>query len=227
MKKQGCEQLTLFPGGSPASRLVWPGSEEARQMTVISGRKCAELSKNSGPLGLLEKTLLESSAWHSTRRLLTWKTSATPAGRLLFRLAPSMPRTDGTESPLWPTPTRRDYKGANSLEHLTREGQRNHTDQLANAVKLFPTPTRFDATCGDLRGKEYDGKTQHAMKLTQAAQLFPTPTGRSWKSMSQAETRQGGPDLQTEIGGQLNPTWVEWLMGFPVGWTDLNASATP
>lgn len=23
--------------------------------------------------------------------------------------------------------------------------------------------------------------------------------------------------------GTLNPTWVEWLMGFPLGWTDLNA----
>jgi DNA (cytosine-5)-methyltransferase 1 len=21
--------------------------------------------------------------------------------------------------------------------------------------------------------------------------------------------------------GSLNPTWVEWLMGFPDGWTDL------
>ena len=25
------------------------------------------------------------------------------------------------------------------------------------------------------------------------------------------------------IGGSLNPTWVEWLMGFPLGWTDLGA----
>jgi hypothetical protein len=24
---------------------------------------------------------------------------------------------------------------------------------------------------------------------------------------------------QTEAGGQLNPQWVEWLMGYPVGWT--------
>ena len=22
-------------------------------------------------------------------------------------------------------------------------------------------------------------------------------------------------------GGQLNPDWVEWLMGWPEGWTDL------
>jgi hypothetical protein len=34
----------------------------------------------------------------------------------------------------------------------------------------------------------------------------------------------------TSAGGQagpLNPTWVEWLMGFPTGWTDLQPSETP
>jgi len=30
-----------------------------------------------------------------------------------------------------------------------------------------------------------------------------------------------------ELNGALNPTWVEWLMGFPLGWTDCGASATP
>jgi hypothetical protein len=29
------------------------------------------------------------------------------------------------------------------------------------------------------------------------------------------------------IGGKLNPTWVEWLMGFPTEWTDLKDSETP
>ena len=30
------------------------------------------------------------------------------------------------------------------------------------------------------------------------------------------------PDMGViEAGGQLNPDWVEWLMGWPVGWTDL------
>ena len=33
--------------------------------------------------------------------------------------------------------------------------------------------------------------------------------------------------LRTDVAGQLNPTWVEWLQGFPIGWTDLNASETP
>ncbi len=25
------------------------------------------------------------------------------------------------------------------------------------------------------------------------------------------------------VRGRLNPAWVEWLMGFPIGWTDLDA----
>ena len=49
--------------------------------------------------------------------------------------------------------------------------------------------------------------------------LWPTPT---------ANRRVG---LQSHgknaILGQLNPTWVEWLMGFPLGWTDLEDSETP
>ncbi|MNJ00557.1 hypothetical protein D3C73_1599170 [compost metagenome] len=24
------------------------------------------------------------------------------------------------------------------------------------------------------------------------------------------------------VGGQLNPNWVECLMGFPIGWTDIH-----
>ena len=35
-------------------------------------------------------------------------------------------------------------------------------------------------------------------------------------------------DGETPLGGGgLNPTWVEWLMGFPLGWTVLNPSETP
>lgn len=30
---------------------------------------------------------------------------------------------------------------------------------------------------------------------------------------------QGGPEI--EAGGSLNPDWVEWLMGWPIGWTRL------
>ena len=105
MKEQAYEQLTLFPEDSHASLSVYPGSEEARMMTVTSGRRCSELYGSSGPLGCLVRTCLESSIWHSTRCFLTWKTKDTPLRRLLFRLAVSMPHTEENGSPFWPTPT--------------------------------------------------------------------------------------------------------------------------
>lgn len=94
-------------------------------------------------------------------------------------------------SQMWPTPTARDCKGANSMEHLTQPkmpGNSHHVCQLANAVKLFTTPCAADA-----QGSH--GGNNHRR-------------------------------LRTDVAGQLNPTWVEWLMGFTPGWTELNASET-
>jgi hypothetical protein len=62
------------------------------------------------------------------------------------------------------------------------------------------------------------------------------PTPRSCSAMAATLTDQGQrfPNLETvmahtdqaTIGGKLNPTWVEWLMGWPLGWTDLKPLAT-
>ena len=32
---------------------------------------------------------------------------------------------------------------------------------------------------------------------------------------------------QVDVRGSLNPAWVEWLMGYPIGHTDLEHWATP
>ena len=347
MSEQDYEQLTLFPVDSRASPSVQPGSAEAVRMTVTSGQRCSELLRKSSPLGLLVKMLLESSTWHSTLCWLIWNYKATKQGRLYFQLVASTPRIEDTECALWPTPISRDWKGpqgqsyagkardlpsavlwptpaardckgANSMEHLQREGKRNHADQLANAVKLwptvtasdyrargpnshqqglpeavrmwptptsrsgtgssqtetrqggmdlqtaaalwptptvtgnynhpgsgpkagmglataaklYPTPTQFDATCGDIKGKEYNGQTQHAMKLIQAAKLYPTPTTGAGLcggtgNYQQLKALEADGTISAEErrsmaagnGGQLNPEWVEAMMGFPIGWT--------
>ena len=187
MKRQECEQLTLFQEDSPASRSVLPGSEEARRMTVISGLKCSELYRNSGPLGSLVRTLLGSSIWRSTRCALTWKMKDTPSRRLLFWLVPVTRRTEGTGAQLWPTAT---------------------TDSVSQRTKRYK---------------------QGGLPLAMAVKnLWPTPIATDWKNRGCKDNRKNREfQLQTAVGGQLNPTWVEWLMGFPLGWTDLNASETP
>ena len=50
--------------------------------------------------------------------------------------------------------------------------------------------------------------------------MWPTPVQDDVHHRKQ-KYQQGGTALSTKAGGSLNPTWVEWLMGYPEGWTDL------
>ena len=51
--------------------------------------------------------------------------------------------------------------------------------------------------------------------------MFPSPAARDWRS-GKGRTENGHtPQLPEVVGGQLNPDWVEALMGWPPGWTAL------
>ena len=110
-----------FPQGFLASQPVKPGSEEAREMTAGSGRRCYESCKHSLPDGSLLKTftacLLSMTEWHSSRFALTWKDSATKYNRLLFRLVPSTQSIDETESLLLPTIGHSEPKGTSKKRY--------------------------------------------------------------------------------------------------------------
>ena len=238
MKRQDYEQLTLFQGGSHASHFPLLGSEEVRKMTVTSGQKCAELSKNSGPLGCLVKMCLESSIWHSTRCLLTWKAQATPAKRLLFRLAVSMPRTKENGSQFWPTPV--SSGGMNGGTGAIK------TLKAMQKKGLISEKERRNFQQGN-GGKTNPQLLEWLMGYEQAfTELIPTPISTNYKGAPtnrwycsqnvQAEREReskyrGNLDEfleSTPLGiiGRMNPNWIEWLMGYPIGWTELNASET-
>ena len=76
MKKQDKKPPHLFPGDSPASPFPAPGNNGDLRTNGIYGPKCSALSGNCTPLGCLEKMLLASSIWGSTRRFLTWSRQA-------------------------------------------------------------------------------------------------------------------------------------------------------
>jgi hypothetical protein len=76
------------------------------------------------------------------------------------------------------------------------------------------------------------------MNLRTAVQLWPTPAARdgfprgytapcSAKRLAAGHSVQLPERMSMQERGPLNPTWVEWLMGFPLGWTDLEPSETP
>jgi len=97
-----------------------------------------------------------------------------------------------------------------------------------------PTPTSSDGTSGAVIGKNdqfyptRDGKPRKinqkgndgAIGLGRLVLMWPTPVADD-TSHRKNKYAQGGTALSTKAGGKLNPTWVEWLMGWPLGWTDL------
>jgi hypothetical protein len=174
----------------------------------------------------------------------------------LFRLQPLVRPTAEIESGLWRTPSASE-PGVKAERLTSREpgGQARHYDKetgrlaqigLSQQVQLrqmYPTPSASQMPC--------EGTVRLARKAWQAGRctleeanaiagrdvrdkqgkvpaMYPTPT-------VQDASNNGGPSqyernslpLNAVAGGALNPTWVEWLMGFPLEWTALDASETP
>ncbi len=92
---------------------------------------------------------------------------------------------------------------------------------------LWDTPSVAGAHPGALNRK---GRQKH-LQAQVYNKMWPTPTGsdslRHEMDMIRHASLGAAVCRAQKSGGQLNPTWVEWLMGFPLGWTDLDASATP
>ena len=65
---------------------------------------------------------------------------------------------------------------------------------------------------------------------------LPTPTAREPNDLglnldrgrysNDTLTRKVSNQEGLKTGGRLNPQWVEWLMGWPIGWTDLEGAGT-
>lgn len=104
----------------------------------------------------------------------------------------------------WPTPTASDAQRGACQK---RKEHRKNGTTLVDAVR-WPTPTAGDAKSSGSRNLE-GSKANAGVSLTDAVLHGNSTT-----------PRDGAP------GGQLNPEFVEWLMGWPIGWTDFERPAT-
>jgi DNA (cytosine-5)-methyltransferase 1 len=88
-------------------------------------------------------------------------------------------------------------------------------------VRSWPTPTVY----GNYNRKGLSPTSGDG--LATAVQKWPTPTAHNAKETNApSEANRNTPTRASACGGALNPTWVEWLMGWPIGWTDCDALAT-
>ena len=146
----------------------------------------------------------------------------------------------------WPTPRAQDSKhGAATEWELTTDHSGTKNSLRVHVAKrgMWPTPIAMDGknTIASREAAEKENaRTGGGVRLSGAVQIWPTPRvsdteGGIVKNVEMKDgsfsrvNKQGvrwGVKLKdavahTTTGGALNPTWVEWLMGWPLGWTDL------
>ena len=208
MSGQAYEQLTLFPADSHASPSPWLESKRAKGMIDTSGRRCFELSPSCARVALSVRTFLESSRLPPGRWSRIWSVLAITSSCLILRLRLSELGTGDrgcslSESRMWPTPT---------VAGCTIASEKR-INLLAAGKTTFTINQGVHGGVSNLR--------EHVLARTKG--LWPTPCASNAQGTHGGEN---GRSLRTGGAGQLNQTWVEWLMGFPPGWTDLNASET-
>ncbi len=223
-ENHGKELLTLYLADFHARTLV--AQEKAQELTVTVldyGQKWHELLVKFDLSSCSWKThqcLFPEDLQESSVTLPKW--GMTRTGHVFQHLTLERP-ISVTESGLWATPVASDGKrGGRITAKMTGIS-------LAQHVKTplrFPTPKASD---GNKRGQV---SAHYRNGLAGAVMNYPTPQASDCRDRGNL----GSPVIQrriqkgkqiglsmsvSDISGALNPDWVEWLMGWPIGWTDL------
>lgn len=182
---------------SPAKTSALPAPAEAsKESDPGFGRSTPESFANFDPVTCSWRTSQLSLLEGSEPFSETWPRAGMTRNGTAYRLQPLVPITAVIGFGSLPTPRQQDAKHATATDYELSRDRQYDLLHVRLARESWPTPTKSDATGG------------------------PGNSGRS-----------GGVNLRTAVRdsgerGPLNPTWVEWLMGFPIGWTDLGRLAT-
>ena len=212
-------QDSLIPGTSQKFSGRWP------KQGMIQDGLCWELTMWEATTG--EK----GSGYWLTPQASDWKNMDTAKQKMLSK-----------QAKMWPTPRAQDSKhGAATEWELNTDHMGTKGSLRVQVVKrgLWPTPTA--STNGPGKNLDNPRGIHQGNALATAARMWPTPSAtprgahtgaKSGEVSSDGKTRTSkngtrwGATLQTSVGsGQLNPLWVEYLMGWPLGWTDLKPLA--
>ena len=188
-----------------ANRLARLEREAGSKTPVISGHTSDGTYNQLSLFNASSRTSKDTSRLDSTASSATWKKMVTTQRGDYSQRLKSVRHTSGSESSYLPTPTAAPYG-------TSQNGQRPDGSTFKQAGKpslesmarhnLWPTPRASEyKDCGPVGSKSHTHMDKRSYLCAKAKD----------------------PD---QPSGLLNPTWVEWLMGVPTGWTGLDSWGT-
>jgi hypothetical protein len=244
---QESNQLTLFAEDILASLLVPLANDTVQTTQDIYGPGSSKPLANYDPDTHLWRMYEGICLWDLPKYLQTLLPSGMTQSGVLYQQPVWEQIIGETESSLWPTPVSSSQMAEDiSTVQARLMNKTPYKSRLVEAVAMWPTPTTVDAPTQPSRANpNLSDAAQMRPNLSElppttkefreSKQIWPTPTfgklagGTGGYNMiqdlylDQKISDEERRSMQAGNGGKLNPTWVEWLMGFPAGWTDLNA----
>ena len=239
-----CRGVALSTASVEASRVKTSQWLEKEPVSTASDR--ASGPSSNGSLAKFDPSM---SSWKTRQRSLLGgliefsgicsRWGSMRSGELFRRLMPS-----GLEAHRQWYTSEIESGSTLSLPTMTVNGNNNRKgasatsgDGLTTVLKRcqrMPTPRQSDPSRGDCSSE----RSRRTPSLVSAVKAVPTPTatdGTKWNAKTKQQRIDQGSSLRLcnvetatgdPIGGSLNPTWVEWLMGWPLGWTELKPLET-
>ena len=191
-ESRGEELLTLYLEDFRAKTSVVPERElESKDKKVECGRNSQELLARYDPSTSLWRTAQCSLLEDLEQCLETW--------------------------PRWGSMRNGECYPQPMLAQITSEIESGLLQKIS-----YPTPTTIENGARFNTSTSIGSKPRPTLGAMAKFNLWPPPTAHNAKETNApSEANRNTPTLAAQAGGKLNPMWVEWLMGWPLGWTDL------
>lgn len=219
------------------SQAAQPGDEKGPTMTAGSGRRSFGLSAQLTLDLSSSRTSPDSSPstmeLHSERLWRRWPHSASMQSGTVSRRRRWGHPISASGCSYWPTP--RTITGGGESGDRKQELGRMESGggDLQAAVQMWPTPTASDAWVSESAESISPEARERQLRRGDSNGSRRASTGMLAKEVlwaddlsHRAQRHETSGSQSSPNGRRLNPLFVEWLMGWPIGWTDFEPLET-
>lgn len=226
-----------------ASHFPSLGENRPKPIPATSGPLSARSSAPSSRACASLKMYRTIYVWDLNKSTMTYDQWVSALRRACLRRRKSAPRTGANDCSSWPTakatdgnkggPNSRHGSGSPHLPAAAVQMQW-YTPTVPNGGRVNPKDMSMTGALPS--GKKRQVGLENQIRQTDQNSSWATPMTRDWKD----GTATANVDTNGHLGRQaprsmnngsaspltLNPLFVEWLMGWPIGWTDFAPAAT-